>query len=443
MLYQCTVTGKVKKMGNMKKVLSFLLTSALVLSSFAGCASSGTSSGGKSDSEPVTLTIWGDSANEALLKSSFTAINDAFTKKYPNIKLNYQYSGSSETLQIAMQSNSLPDLFWVYGNKTNVMAQMVGNGQLLNLSKYNIDTSRFPKESVDYATVNGGIYCSFPSFFDYAIMYYNKDIFSKYNLSIPKTWSDFENIVSTLNKNGVTPIAFGGKGEFDRYWLMQYIAPALCNDTMDALANKKSDADYAKMAKAFDVYRDFAQKGYLGKNYMGIDGTGAQLAFTTGKAAMTVDGTWNSQVYSKTTFKTGSFAAPGEDGKRYAQVGPSNYNTYAVSSKTKHPDEAAKYVEFLNSKEAEQILEDNLGSVPLVKDLTLKNDSVKELAAYDVVGYNIYNMFASLGDDNSKPQDVLLGKVLPNLMEFNTTGEQGVNEIKAEMAKKGGSSSSK
>jgi raffinose/stachyose/melibiose transport system substrate-binding protein len=420
---------------NMKKILSLVLTSVLVMTMFAGCSSK-TDNKGNNDSaeEKVTLTIWGDTDNQALLESSFNKINEAFEEKYPNIKLDYQYSGTFDTINIAVQSNSLPDLFWVQGNKSTKMAELARNGYILPLDDYNLDASRFPSASVEYATVDGSIYCSYPSFFDYAVLYYNKEIFDKYGLDKPATWDEFVTTLDTLAQNGETPISFGGKGDFDRYWLMQVMAPALFNDTLTALKDKGTP-DYAPMEKAFDLYREFAEKQYLGKDFASVDGVGAQLAFTNGKAAMLIDGTWNNQLYKEVGFEVGRFAIPSNDGTRYAQSGPSNYNTYAVAKSTKHADEAVKYIEFLNSKESQQIIEDELGTIPLVKDITPKDETVGELADYDVVGANIYHVLSGVADENGKPQDLLLGEVLPKLMMSEITGAEGVQIIKDEIAK--------
>lgn len=425
----------------MKKIISLVLASVLVMTMFTGCSSKAddtkntdnTQNNG-STQEEVTLTIWGDTDNQALLEPSFTKINEAFEEKYPNIKLDYQYSGTFDTINIAVQSNSLPDLFWVQGNKSTKMAELARNGYLHPLDEYNLDASRFPSASVEYATVDGSIYCSYPSFFDYAVLYYNKEIFEKYGLDKPATWDEFVSTLDTLVQNGETPISFGGKGDFDRYWLMQVIAPALFNDTLTAL-KENGTPDYAPMEKAFDLYREFAEKGYLGKDFASVDGVGAQLAFTNGKAAMLIDGTWNNQLYKEVGFEVGRFAIPAADGTKFAQSGPSNYNTYAVAKSTKYPEEAVKYIEFLNSKESQQIIEDELGTIPLVKDIAPKDESVGELAEYDVVGANIYHVLAGVADENGKPQDLLLGEVLPKLMMSEITGTEGVQIIKDEISK--------
>ena len=173
----------------------------------------------------------------------------------------------------------------------------------------------------------------------------------------------------------------------------------------------------------------------MGKDFASVDAVGAQLAFTNGEAGMIVDGTWNNQMYRELNFEVGSFAFPGEDGTRYAQSGESNYTTYAIASKTEHPQEAVEYLKFLNSKQAEQIVENYVGSIPSVKDLSIRDESVEEHSQFDIVGSNIYHVLSSVADETGKPQDVFLGEVLPKLMMSEITGKDAVEMIKAEMDK--------
>lgn len=409
----------------MKKVLSFSISLVVLLGMLTGC-------GAKNST--VTLTIWGDADNQAILEQSFTEINEAFEKEHPGIKVDYQYSGTFDTINVAVQSDSLPDLFWVQGNKSTKMAELAKNGYILNLDSYNLDSSRYSQAAIDYATVDGSVYCSYPAFLDYATIYYNKDLFGSLQLEKPSTYEELLSAIETLAENGYTPVALGGKGDFDRYWLIQIMAPALCQETMNQIS-KHETIDFTAMEKMFDTYREWSEKGYMGKDFASVDAVGAQLAFTNGEAGMIVDGTWNNQMYRELNFEVGSFAFPGEDGTRYAQSGESNYTTYAIASKTEHPQEAVEYLKFLNSKQAEQIVENYVGSIPSVKDLSIRDESVEEHSQFDIVGSNIYHVLSSVADETGKPQDVFLGEVLPKLMMSEITGKDAVEMIKAEMDK--------
>lgn len=401
----------------------------------SGNETSGDSNTG-TNAETVTLTVWGDPDNQAVLEEPFKLINEAFEKKYPNIKIDYQFSGSFDALNVAVQSDSLPDLFWVQGNKSTKMAEMATNGFLLNLDKYNLDTSRFPQGSIDYATVDGSIYCSFPAFTDYVTTYYNKDIFDKYGLTKPETWEDFAKACETLKQNGETPIALGGKGDWDRYWFIQLTAPVFYDDLLASLNEFNFDVDYAPMAKGFSVFREFVEKGYFGSDVAATDGAGAQLAFTNGKAAMIIDGTWNNSVYEETGMNIGRFAIPDANGKRYSQSGFSNFLTYAASSKTKHPDEAAKYIEFLSSKEAQQIRHDLVGGIPVVDDIEAASEAIREMADFDIIGFNVYHVLSAVANENSKPQEILISDIGPRVMMGDMTGEEAAEAIKNEVAKR-------
>ncbi|WML41487.1 sugar ABC transporter substrate-binding protein [Neobacillus sp. OS1-2] len=422
----------------MKKKLAGLLAGVFLFSTaLIGCSNNETSSSDKGDKgDKVKLTVWGDADNQATLETSFDKINKAFMEKYPNIELDYQYSGTLESINVALQSDTLPDLFWVQGNKSTKMAEMARNGYLLPLDEYKMDLSRFSEEAVEYGTVDGKLYSSLPSFIAYVTMYYNKDLFKKNKVDVPKTWEEFEKISKVLADKGVTPIAVGGNGDFDRYWMMQAMAASLGNETLTSIVKGEENVNYTGLEKTFEAYSDFAKKGYFGKDVASIDGNGAKLAFTNGKAAMIPDGTWNNLTYQDTPLNIGSFALPGLDGKTYAQTGPYNGNTYAISSKTKHPDEAVKYLEFLNSKEAQQIMGDETGLVPMYDDIKPKDKFVEEMAKFDVVGLNIYNALAQVANESSKPQDLLLTNLTPKLMTGDMTAKEAIVLMKAELAKK-------
>jgi raffinose/stachyose/melibiose transport system substrate-binding protein len=426
-----------------KSLMAVLAIAALFI---AGCSKNGggasSPSGGSdpsagSSGEKVTLKVWGDLANQAVLEEPFKKINEAFMAKHPNIKIDYDFAQNDDSLNVALQANSLPDAFFVQGNKSTKMKEMAKAGQIIPLDEYftDADKSRFPEEAINYTLVDGKMYCSIPSFFDYAMVYYNKDIFAKYGLNVPKTLDEFVKTADTLLSHGVTPIAVGGNGDFDRYWPIQELAPGFINEDMIALYEGKP-INEARMTELFDTYRAFAEKGYYGKDFIAMDGKAAQLAFTSGKTAMIFDGTWSNSIYAGTSLNIGRFAMPGKDGVRYAQEGMNNFTTYAVAATSKHPKEAAEYVKFLSSLEAAQILEDANGHVPIVKDIKPKDEIVSEFSAFDKIGKNIYHAFSAAATEKSKPQDLLLTDILPKLMTKKITGAEATQLLQQELAKK-------
>lgn len=426
-----------------KKVLAMTVLTAMMAVSFAGCSKSAESAttGEKeetsksSDSkESVTLTVWGDSTNQAILEAPFKAINEAFEKAHPDIKIDYQWTATFDTINIAVQSDTLPDLFWIQGNKSTKMAELAKNGYIMNLDQYNLDASRYPDSAIQYAKVDGSVYCNYPGFFDYVTLYYNKQLFEENNVKVPTNYNEFETALATFMENGVTPISGSGNGDFERYWMIQLLAPALCGDDLEAIKDHREPA-YTSMAQMFDKYQEYAQKQYLGKDFEGTDGSGSQLAFTNGKAAMIIDGTWNNALYRDLDFEVGAFAIPDESGTRYGQSGESNFTTFAVASKTQYPDQAAEYLKFLSSLEAEQIIEDHTGSIPLAEGIEPKDDLIRQFADVDAIGPNIYHILAGVADDTAMPQDILIGEVGPKVIVAEIDGKQAAELIKNEIAK--------
>jgi len=373
----------------------------------------------------VTLKVWGDLGNQSVLEEPFKKINAAFQDKYPNIKLEYDFAQNDQSLNVALQANELPDLFWVQGDKTSKMGEMVKNGFLLDLTGYNMDLSRYSDSEKAYCTVDGKLYCSLPSFFDTNVVYYNKDLYEKNGLKVPANWDEFVQGLETLKAAGVTPIALAGKSEWDRAWPIFAFAPAFANSALKAALTGDGKLTDATVAETLQAFRDFVDKGYFGKDFLAQDGAGAQFAFTNGKAAAIIDGTWSNQTYVDSGINLGRFPVPNKEGKKVVQSSYSNFMTYAISSKSAHPDQAVKYLEFLNSVEAQQILEDAVGLVPTIKDIVAKDEGVKELAVFDEAGVNIYSVLTALSTPESNAADIMMKDVIPKLMTSAITGEEG------------------
>lgn len=391
----------------------------------ASAPASSSSSGG----ENVTLKVWGDLGNQSVLEEPFKKINAAFAAKYPNIKIEYDFAQNDQSLNVALQANELPDLFWVQGDKTSKMAEMVKNGFILDLTPYNMDLSRNDEAQQAYCTIDGKLYCSLPSFFDTNVVYYNKDIYEANGISVPTNWDEYVAGLEKLKAAGVTPIALAGKNEWDRAWPIFALAPAFANDALKAAMNGTGKLADPTVAEMFQTFRDLVDQGYFGKDFLAQDSAGAQFSFTNGKAASIIDGTWSNSTYVDSGMNLGRFPIPNKEGKRVVQSSYSNFMTYAISSRSEHPDEAVKYLEFLSSQEAQQIMEDATGLVPTIKDIVAKDEGVKELAVFDEAGLNIYSVLTALSTPESNAADMMMKDVIPKLMTAAITGEEAANML--------------
>lgn len=389
--------------------------------------------GSGKDGKEITITVWGEEEQQALYGDAFAKINEAFEKQNPGIKIDYQWSGSFDSLTVAVQTDSLPDVFYSQGNKMTSMSEMAANGYLLPLNDYITDTSRFPEDALAYATVDDVLYCSLPAFFDYAVVFYNADTFAKYELEVPKTWDEFLSVCKTLQDNGELPMAYGGNGWLDRYWLIGAMAPAYMESEMVTWNEGGEISDYSKVKECFEDYRAFLEAGYAGTDYAATDMASAQLSFTNGQGAMIVDGTWNKGLYEN--MNVGCFPIPGKDGKGYSQTGPSQSLTYSASAKTTESEAVGKYLAFLSSEEAEQIMFDHVPSIPIVDGITITDPVIAAAAEYDVIGQNLFGVLSFAGNENSQPADLFTNDILPKMMTGEYTVEQALDLFKEELEK--------
>jgi ABC-type glycerol-3-phosphate transport system substrate-binding protein len=410
-----------------RKVAVMILFTFFVL--IAGC--------GRSDSggNVVTLTVWGDLSNQAAFADCFDELNTTFTRKYPNIVLDYGYASVAD-IDAAFRSGApLPDLFYVQGNKTSSMAEMVRAGLLLPLDRFNPDASLYPPAAVEYAQVDGVTYCGYPAFLEYTLVYYNADIFAVHGLKKPATYGEFAAAAETLYAAGIIPFALGGTFEWSRYWPLQTLCSSLTNNDLDRIKNGDINGEYPELVYAFDQFREFCAKGYFGENPGAVTENSAQLAFANGRVAMIFEGTWNNGLFKDLPFTVGRFALPGLDGIRAAQTGYTNFTTYAISAKTKYPEEAFKYVAFLSSLEATQIFEDHLNSIPVIEGVKISDPVVEEFSDFQLMAHTVYHVLSNVPTEKGRPQDVFFLSVIPDLMNGKITGDEGVRKIVDEMNK--------
>ena len=79
---------------------------------------------------------------------------------------------------------------------------------------------------------SGGLVYGLPAdIFDGNGLYYNRAIFAKYGLSVPKTYADLKHVADVLNSHGIIPIAWGAKDQWPNqdWYLMvaEQVAPGV------------------------------------------------------------------------------------------------------------------------------------------------------------------------------------------------------------------------
>ena len=276
---------------------------------------------------------------------------DDYAKDHPGFALNLittpdrpSYIQKLETLAAA---NKLPELFDT--DATPFAQELAKQGKMVEADKLlkSLDVyDDYRPGALDYQRFDDGSLYMIPFQFELEFIWYNKALFEKAGVSVPKSLDDVPAMCTALRNAGITPIAIDGQ---DQWPLERYVAyqpfRAAGPDFVQKL--KKGEASFADDAgqKTVNWMADLGkaqcfQEGFSAQGY-----SDAQNQFTSGQAAMYNIGTWelpslatdklNSQVRNDIDF----FTLPTTEGSVTSAnefVSPSGIGM-AVNSKTYDP----------------------------------------------------------------------------------------------------------
>ncbi|MEW9702043.1 extracellular solute-binding protein [Paenibacillus sp. SI8] len=294
----------------MKKSFIVTMAAALSLSLLAGCGAkeeaghTTTTTPKATDAakpgEKIKLSIWHNYTGEDLRAKTMRAFMDQYKKDHPNVELDVQGippDGYRPRLKTVAAANEMPDLFVMW---PGVMTKEFVGGDLIQPINDLLDSkpdwkNGFLPGSFDDFTIDGKTYSAPMALSPTSILYYNKEIFNKYNVQPPKTWDDLMNLVGTFKKNNVTPIALGNKAA----WVAQ---SSILSSLADRVTGtewflKAVDQNGAKFTdpefvQALTYLQQLGKAGAFQEGFNSIDNTQMEQMFAQGKSAMMIDGGW-------------------------------------------------------------------------------------------------------------------------------------------------------
>lgn len=289
-----------------KKALPLVLAVLLMMSfALAGCGSSANNADGSnaaSGGQTVIkfMHLWPEGSS----KAQYTIVNDIiqdYEKQHPDVKIQTEILGNDqyrEKLKVLASSNELPDVGMTWSDgflKPYVEGQLFT--PLDDVIDANLKDAFIPGVKESYA-IDGKTY-GMPLELNISYIFYNKEIFKKYNLQVPKTYTEFKNIVNTLNQNGVIPAAVGNKeGWPGSFWFM-YLADRIGGPTIltDVIQGKRSFND-PDILKAATEVQNLVDMNTFEKGNSGLSNDEAKGYFMNEQAAMFLTATWELPNYT-------------------------------------------------------------------------------------------------------------------------------------------------
>ncbi len=352
----------------MKKATFYLLVISLLLGSSLSVYA-----------QQVNLTLWHIHTNEGAAQYTIQDAIRRFEADYPNVKIEEVQIINDEyktKLMIAMGANDEPDIFMSWGGgplETYINAGKVWDmtDALNNEGIYD----NFLPVALDLGVVNGRVYGVPIVNMASALVWYRTDIFERFGLEVPTTYSELLDVMEVFNKNNITPFALANANKWTGSMYFMYLVDRVAGpeEFYNAMMRVNGGSFASEgFIKAGEYLQDLVRKGAFPRGFQSMDEDLAQsrnLLYTE-RAAMYLMGSWaygtikaeNDSMLEHLDF----FVFPGIDGGKGDPsnlVGTPGDNYFSIAQKSAHKEYAAKFLGYLSDDTAAQMLIDN-GHIP-------------------------------------------------------------------------------
>lgn len=256
-------------------------------------------------------------------------------------------------LKIAFGANEPPCVFMNWGG--GALREYVKAGQVTDLTpllaKDAAFKARFLGNAFDAVSGDGKVWGIPAEDTSVAVVYYNTELFAKHGLTPPRTWPDLLAVVEKLKGQGVAPFALANKPKWPGSMFYMYLVDRIGGpDVFRKASTRAPGGSFADpvFIEAGRKLQELVKAGAFAQGFNGLDydvGASRRLMYS-GKAAMTLMGTWESSSFKNENpefFKKVDFFAfpsiPGGKGSN-GVVGSVGNNFYSVASACKTPEAA-------------------------------------------------------------------------------------------------------
>ncbi|GAA2374284.1 extracellular solute-binding protein [Streptomyces cuspidosporus] len=327
----------------------------------------------------VTLNVV-DAFSGGVDNAWMASVVKAFEKKYPNITIKrtpMAWGDAMAALPLKLKSANPPDIVPA-NNGWQSMGTLVRGGLLLNLDNYAHAygwKNSFPQSilnqhmfSTDGKQMGTGSLFGTPVARASLIeVYYNRSLLKKIGAKVPTTYAEFQAALAKAKSAGITPVALGNSNQGGitepLFSLMNTFGP---QSKITEFTYSQGDVKIADTGfpKAVSTLKQWSDRGYLTKGYAGVDSADAAQSFANGKGLFHFDYSGSLPLKPGQSKNFGSFILPRADGGKPVATGSSAAN-FSISSKSKHADAAAAFLDFMAGEQAAELAVAN-GTMPLL-----------------------------------------------------------------------------
>lgn len=309
----------------------------------------------------LRFSWWGGDKRAQLTQEAIAA----FEAANPNIKIKPEYgdwSGYWDKLATQVAANDAPDIIQM---DEKFLTEYSSRGALLDLSKYDVDTSKFDQAALDAGKSEDGL-TGIAAGINAATILANPKVFEAAGVALPDdttwTWEDFERIAMEVTEKSPAgtygAAAYGTDEASLGVWLRQ-------NGKSLYTSDGKLGFEPKDIAEWWAFLKQMSQNKAVPSPSEVIEAEAAPLdqsGLATGKNGMAF--WWSNQAPALEKASGGDLKIlrfPTKTGSSAdAQLWYKASQFWSASSRTKHPEEVAKFIDFLANdvKAGEALLAD-------------------------------------------------------------------------------------
>lgn len=395
----------------MKRFIAVLMTALLLLSFTTACTAktadvetptaepveqAAEEPAASTEKEPVTLHLF-HQKQEA--QETFAQIIEKFEAEYPYITVEQEIvtNEPAAVLKARLATDEIPDIFQGALDTMDIakggyLLDLSGEAFLSNINDAALQSSSFTDaDGHTWAMpIDGSCICVF----------YNKDIFAQYGLSVPTTLSEFDNVLATLKANNVTAFALG----FKDAWTMKPASLALASPAVygkypnwdaEKTAGTTSFAATPEWAVVYEQLKKIYENGNT-KTAFDTDYNGACAMLAQGEAAMMANGLWALEPIRSINpdINLGIMALPVSEDPADTKLHQFPDFGLSISKTSEHIEECKLFLEFLTRPEIAELWSNSAKLFSAVKGVSVNFDPV----AADVTAYIDAGMVCTQAD---------------------------------------------
>lgn len=346
----------------LKKITKYLGLTALIISlSLTGCEN-------ESSKTTIKFSTWGSETEINIIKP---LIKD-FEKQNPDIKVDLMHIPQNyfQKLHMLVAANLTPDVIFI----NNLNIPVYASGKILtDLNQKLNEDPKLKKDAFFEKSLKTMNYKSellaIPRDISNIVIYYNKDLFDQYKMAYPSEDWTLDDYLTTAKK--LTPTSANRQDHFGTSFATHpiFFLPFVWSNKGKLFNNNNEEFSLSEedACNSLQFYADLRNKYHVAPTAAESGNNTMAELFMQGRLAMFISGRWSVPRFRedlKFNWDIAKFPA----GQAGSIVGADG-SGWAMYSKTKHPKEAWKLIQFLASESSiKQFTETGL-IVPSRKDV--------------------------------------------------------------------------